>query len=237
MTFQQFSLDFGASPQRRSDGPPRGPDACVYCGAPATSRDHVPPRFLLEQPLPRDLLTVASCSGCNNSFSLDEQYLQVVIAQIGHVPHLMAKVEEGGVVDRALERDPGLDQRIVDSLEVRSDGRVRLVTEQARILRIVRKIAYGLFVRRYAKRPRLDAFSALAVSGTEEEIPQPIVAACHYWPGIRRKRWTSVQKGVFSYLFAKGWLSHDPPLYCLVDLHRTLLGVVACPDPRSGLEP
>ena len=233
MTFLQLSLDSGASPQRRGDGPPRGRDACVYCGALATSRDHVPPRFLLEKPLPRDLLTVASCSDCNHSFSLDEQYLQVVIAQIGHVPHLMAKVEKGGIVDRALERAPRLDQRIEDSLEVRSDGRVWLVTEEERILRIVQKIAYGLFVSRYGKRACFDAFSALAVYGSEEEIPHRIVAACHYRPGIRRKRWTSVQKGVFSYLFAEGWLSDDPPLYCLVDLHRTLLGVVACPDPRS----
>ena len=43
----------------------------------------------------------------------------------------------------------------------------------------------------------------------------------------------AVQNGIFSYLFAKGWLVYDPPLYCLIDLHRTLLGVVACPDPRT----
>ena len=195
MTLQQLSLDFGACSQRRGVTPSRGRDACVYCGALATSRDHVPPRFLLEEPLPRDLLTVPSCSDCNRSFSLDEQYLQVVIAKIGHVPHLMAKVEKGGIVDRALERAPGLDQRIVDSLEVRSDGRVWLTPERERILRIVQKIAYGLFICRYGKRASFDAFSVLAAYGPEEEIPQPIVAASHYWPGIRRKRWISVQKG------------------------------------------
>ena len=233
MTLQQVSLDFGACLQRHGVARPRGRDACVYCGALASSRDHVPPRSLLEKPLPRDLLTVPSCSDCNHSFSLDEQYLQVVIAQIGHVPQLMAKVEKGGLVDRALERAPHLDQRIVDSLEVGSDGRVWLKPEGERILRIFQKIAYGLFVCRYGKRASLDAFSALAAYGPGERIPQSIAAACHYRPGIRRKQWTSVQKGVFSYLFAKGWMSYDPPLYCLVDLHRTLLGVVACPDPRS----
>ena len=233
MTLQQLSLDFGAYTQRRGVAASRGRSACVYCNATATSRDHVPPRFLLEKPLPRDLLTVPSCRDCNRSFSLDEQYLQVVIAKIGHVPQLMAKVEKGGVVDRALGRAPGLDQRIVESLDVRSDGRVWLMPERERILRIVQKIAYGLFICRYGMGASFGAFSALAVYGPEEEIPQPVVAASHYWPGIRRKRWISVQKDVFSYLFAKGWLSHDPPLYCLVGLHRTLLGVVACPDPRS----
>lgn len=233
MTPQQLSLDFGVCSTRRGVAPRRWRDVCVYCGALATSGDHVPPRFLLEQPFPRDLLTVRSCSDCNRSFSLDEQYLQVVIAQIGHVPQLMAKVEKGGVVDRALERAPRLDQRIVDSLEVRSDGRVWLIPEKERILRIIRKIAYGLFICRYGKPASFEAFSALAAYGPEEQIPQPIVAASHYWPGIRRKRWTIVQKDVFSYLFAKCWLLDDPPLYCLVELHRTLLGVVACPDPRS----
>ena len=229
MALEQLSLDFGASLQ----GHGGGRDACVYCGARATSRDHVPPRFLLEKLLPPDLLTVRSCSDCNQSFSDDEQYLQVVIAQIGHEPQLTAKVEERGVVDRALERAPLLEQRILDSLEVGPDGRVWLVPERERILRVLRKIAYGLFVSRYGKRARIGAFSALAVYGRGEQIPQSIAAACHYWPGTRRKRWTIVQKGVFSYLFAKGWLSHDPSLYCLVDLHSTLLGVVACPDPRS----
>ena len=233
MAPKQLSLDFGSCLQRRGVAPRRGRDACVYCGAPATSRDHVPPRFLLEKPLPRNLLTVPSCSDCNQSFSLDEQYLQVVIAQVGHVPQLMAKVEEGGVVDRALKRAPPLNQSIVNSLEVGSDGRVWLMPDRERILKIVRKIAYGLFNCRYGKRASLGAFSALAAYGPEEQIPQSIVAAWHYWPGIRRKRWTSVQKGVFSYLFAKGWLSYDPPLFCLIHLHRTLLGVVACPDPRS----
>ena len=222
---KQLSLDFGGYQLRQ--------DACVYCGARATTRDHVPPRFLLETPLPDDLLTVPSCRDCNRSFSLDEQYLQVVLAKVGHVPQLMAKVEEGGVVDRALQRAPALDQRIVDSLEVRSDGRVWLMPERERILRVVQKIAYGLFICRYGVRASIGAFSALAVYGPEEEIPQPIVAATHYRPGIRRKPWISVQNGVFSYLFAKGWFLQDPPLYCLVDLHRTLLCVVACPDPRS----
>ena len=233
MTLQQPCLDFSACQHGDGVARSRRRDACVYCGALATSRDHVPPLCLLEKPLPHDLLTVPSCIDCNNSFSLDEQYLQVVIAQIGNEPQLMAKVEKGGVVDRTLERAPGLDQRIVDTLEVGSDGRVWLKPERERILRIVQKIAYGLFVCRYGKRCSLDAFSVLAAYGPEEKIPQSIAAACHYRPRMRQKRWTSVQKGVFSYLFAKGWLSHDPPLYCLVDLYRTLLGVVACPDPRS----
>ena len=230
---KQLTLDFGGTASGRGVVASRKQRACVYCGAIAVTRDHVPPRCFLEEPLPQNLLTVPSCRECNDAFSLDEQYLQVVIASVGHTPELMAKVDKGGIVDRALERAPALDQRIADSLEERSDGRVWLNPERQRILRIVEKIAYGLFVCRYGRRFSLEAFSSLAVYGPGEDVPQPVVAASHYSPGIRRKPWTRVQKDVFSYLFAKGWLGSDPPLYCLLELHRTLLGVVACPDPRS----
>ena len=229
----QYSLDLEGTPERRLPVVSVAQSACAYCGAVATTRDHVPPKCLLEKPLPNGLLTVPSCNDCNNGFSLDEQYLQVVLAQIGFEPHLMEKVDKGGVVDRALMRAPALDERIVRSLEVAPDGRVWFEPEKERILNIVEKIAFGLYICRYQRRVNRDAFSAMTVFGPGDEIPQSIAAASHYWPGIRRKRWLTVQNGIFSYLFAKGWLVYDPPLYCLIDLHRTLLGVVACPDPRT----
>lgn len=50
-------------------------DNCVYCGSTADSRDHVPSKILLDDPLPRDLPVVKACSPCNSGFSLDEEYL------------------------------------------------------------------------------------------------------------------------------------------------------------------
>jgi len=84
--------------------------SCVYCGATANTRDHVPPKALLEEPRPINLRTVPACDSCNAGWSLDEEYMAVVLAQVGHRPHLMAKVEEGGAVDRALSAAPGLDE-------------------------------------------------------------------------------------------------------------------------------
>lgn len=49
--------------------------SCVYCGAKANSRDHVPSKVLLDDPLPSNLPVVEACSDCNGGFSLDEQYL------------------------------------------------------------------------------------------------------------------------------------------------------------------
>lgn len=110
--------------------------ACVYCAAPAITRDHVPPKALLEEPWPPNLRTVPACEACNGSWSLDEQYLALVLAQIGHVPHLMAKLEPGGTADRALQGAPRLDNHFTSCLVPGPDGGVQLTVDLARIGRI-----------------------------------------------------------------------------------------------------
>jgi hypothetical protein len=50
-------------------------EGCAYCGSAADSRDHVPSKILLDDPLPAYLPVVKACSHCNGSFSLDEEYL------------------------------------------------------------------------------------------------------------------------------------------------------------------
>lgn len=104
--------------------------SCVYCGTAASTRDHVPPKALLEEPRPINLRTVPACDSSNAGWSLDEGYMAVVLAQVGHRPHLMAKVEEGGAVDRALSAAPGLDEIITKSFARRR--RSRLVSTQYR---------------------------------------------------------------------------------------------------------
>lgn len=46
---------------------------CAYCGKPATTRDHLPPKGLFTPPLPEDLVTVPACSLCNNGASADDE--------------------------------------------------------------------------------------------------------------------------------------------------------------------
>lgn len=52
---------------------------CVYCGAEPDTRDHVPSKVLLDKPFLPELPVVGSCARCNESFSLDEQYLACFI--------------------------------------------------------------------------------------------------------------------------------------------------------------
>ena len=206
---------------------------CVYCGGRAETRDHVPPKCLLEKPFQKNLLTVPSCRRCNENFSLDEQYFLIALAQVGFCPRLMSKVDEGGDVARALNRSAALDDRITRSLVVEEGGIVSFHPELERMAKIVRKIVFGLYIRRYPRRTNLESFYPIGIYHQSDPIPQPLVAAMHYWPGIRRKKWEVVQTEVFSYLFAKGWVGSDSPLYCFVEFHNTLLAVVGCPDPRT----
>lgn len=55
------------------------PTTCIYCGKPANTRDHVPPRAIFPEPRPSNLITVPSCSTCNNSASrLDEGFRNII---------------------------------------------------------------------------------------------------------------------------------------------------------------
>jgi hypothetical protein len=204
---------------------------CIYCGGKAETRDHVPPKALLVEPWPNNLRTVPSCSPCNTNWSLDEQYLAIMLAHLTEHPGIAARLDPGGAVDRALEASPLLDDRIASSLSVDDEGRVSLAPEIGRMARIGEKVAHGLHVLEYGTGPGLADFRVLRIAGPGEELPQRLIAVEWTWPGLKRKRWTTVQKGVFSYLFARGWMAEDPPLYCLINLADTLLMYVACPPP------
>jgi hypothetical protein len=162
---------------------------------------------------------------------MDEEYFSVVLANVGDRPHLMEKLEPGGKVDRALEAAPGLDQIITNALNLDKDGRIWLQPDFERISRITTKLAYGLYCLTYGRGASHSDFSTLHHFGPGAELPQQLIAAQYIWPGIRRKRWITVQSGVFNYLFSKGWFGGDPPLYCFMDFHHTSLAVVACPPP------
>jgi hypothetical protein len=134
-------------------------------------------------------------------------------------------------VDRALSASPGLDESFVTSLHVAEDGSVWFRPDLPRIVRITTKLAFGLHCLRYGRGPSLTRFETSWISGPGHELPYPLIAAQWRWPGIRGKRWTMVQPGVFRFLFAEGWMAGDPPLYCLLDFHGTIFAAVACPAP------
>ena len=55
---------------------------CVYCGAKADTREHVPSKVFLDKPYPDNLGIVPACFKCNNSFSKDELFLSILIEKL-----------------------------------------------------------------------------------------------------------------------------------------------------------
>lgn len=55
--------------------------SCIYCGSTDDlTKDHIPPKTLFPKPRPSNLITVPCCENCNSSFSLDDEYIQVMFS-------------------------------------------------------------------------------------------------------------------------------------------------------------
>jgi hypothetical protein len=103
---------------------------CAYCGGPADTMDHVPPKCLFRPPLPNNMITVPACRNCNASFQSHEEHVRNVLTSLadreGHdsiVSHLAGKR------NRSLHRSrPALEDvlAILREVEVRAPSGIAL---------------------------------------------------------------------------------------------------------------
>lgn len=173
--------------------------SCIYCGSKALTRDHVPPRLLLERPFPKNLLTVPSCLDCNRGASKDEEYFLALIAQVSQSPHIQAKLDSGGTLDRAFTRSPALEQRFLDAIRIdENTGQPFIEPELPRVARIVKKIALGLFELKYNWSPPSESvhYAHLFPYEAQDARPFPYFIAT-FTERFNPKRWKTVQSGVF----------------------------------------
>lgn len=208
---------------------------CIYCGERASTRDHVPPKFLLERPLPTNLRTVPSCVRCNHNASLDEQYFLVLLGQVSPSPAIAAKNSPGGVIDRTLTRSPALEERLLQSLGVDEEsGSIFIQPETERVNRIVKKIATGLFALRYGRAPLSEQVGPIGLYPylPSDNRPLPYFIAT-FTERFKSKQWKTVQRGVFSYIFVRD-PKHSGKVWCVMDIYQSLWGVVHFPNPKSA---
>lgn len=115
---------------------------CVFCGSPPDTRDHIPSKVFLDEPLPEDLPVVEACTRCNQSYSLDEEYLACFLEAVlsGSVdPDKMTRSK----IKHALSRNPRLVSRIGSSARIGSDGMILWTPESDRVRNVVEKLARG----------------------------------------------------------------------------------------------
>lgn len=140
---------------------------CYQCDAPATSREHVPPRNLFPElsdsggiDYRRNLITVPSCEAHNSAKSHDDEFLMMSLAgilgnnSIGYA-HRLGKVERailGGsrrVLDQVLTRTEQIFR-----VEVTDSQFVDLIwgtADHTRLKRCFEHIAYGLHRHHFGK--------------------------------------------------------------------------------------
>jgi hypothetical protein len=234
----------------------RLPEACVYCGAHADTRDHVPPKLLLEKPLPPNLLTVPSCWKCNNGCSDDARYVRDALHLVGFGEISREKTAPGGVVARSLEHSPLLGKKMNQARVAGEDGRILFQPALDRFSGVMVKIRAGLWFGLYHRFVTTSAFKCDAVqhtqcictwlvdlatfseqpseSGWPEVGSQELRRAAAAWPNQRDHRrpreWTKVQACVFEYLFVPKRPRQDG-LFCIMNLYDTVWGLVSCSPP------
>ncbi len=139
--------------------------ACYYCGAYATSLEHVPPRGLFPElkdmrfDFRKDLITVPSCDKHNAKKTRDDEYLLIALAgYVGNnaVGYLHTKTK----VARALKRKPSFIHEVVkDAKELMvelKDGKPYPVywgtIDEGRLSRCLEPIARGLYFYEFQRR-------------------------------------------------------------------------------------
>lgn len=112
---------------------------CVYCGAMPESRDHVPPKIFLDDPLSESTSVVESCSACNQGASLDEEYLACFLESVLYGSSHEAQRPK---VRAALDHNPRLAARIEACARV--DGARKIwVPEVERVRNVILKLSRG----------------------------------------------------------------------------------------------
>lgn len=231
---------------------------CVYCGGKATTRDHVPPKLLLDRPFPLNLWTVPSCKRCNESFSADETYFRDALAHVSFEPAVFETTRGNGIVARSLRKQPGHRRRIDAAHVTGPDGRVSFVPDRVRFGRVAQKIAGGLYYIEHGCLPPLSRFQCLAVDHVSQ-LPGWLLAVAERsvrggcWPEVGSRAleravcvpgdlepqrhetgWRVLQPNVFAFKFAR---APNKERLCIMKHYNTVWTCVTVPNPRLRVSP
>ncbi len=196
---------------------------CVFCGGAPESQDHCPSKVLLDEPLPPDLPVVDACAECNNSFSLDEQYLACLIECA-----LCGSATPDGVsrpkVRRILTECPALVVQLNESKRMDNSGNVVWQPDIGRVQNILLKLARGHIAHELSlpklERPDKPAILPLIAMSDQQrsEFESPNGGDTALWPEIGSRAfiraakqwskspssaWTVIQPGRYRYMVSQ----------------------------------
>jgi len=192
---------------------------CVYCGTVPNTRDHCPSKVLLDAPYPENLPVVEACVKCNQSFSLDEQYLACFLecAMCGSTdPDALQRKS----IQRILKENPPLAAEIQSSMTLNDDGIKVWHPDMERVIKVLLKLArghlhYELSVQERDSPASVEVFPLSLLEPEQRkffECPDP--GPLDVWPELGSRAflracasgelfddgWQCVQKGCYRYL-------------------------------------
>ncbi|MFD0682354.1 MULTISPECIES: hypothetical protein [unclassified Paenibacillus] len=161
---------------------------CVYCGNPAKTRDHVPPKSFYIEPLPVNLITVPCCYNCNHNFSTIEDYARTVLSSAREeVASAELAVELWHQkVERSLKRNIKLAEEIYYSFRPFGSDRLAFKIDREKIDLFIIKIIKGLYFYHF-KKPLDNSYKVIVklFPGTDRipiQFPQEFVDMLYQIP-------------------------------------------------------
>jgi hypothetical protein len=137
-------------------------DRCYFCDAPATSKEHVPPKCLFPKlgdiadgvDYRKNLITVRSCDTHNAAKSRDDEYLQLILI-FGYFNNAAGRAHFTANVVRALTRRPAILAALyADQTPVMVDAQptVAVNVDRARFNAALERVSQGLCVSETGRR-------------------------------------------------------------------------------------
>lgn len=136
--------------------------SCAFCGAAASTKDHVPSRKFFPPPRPNNLITVPACQPCNNLISEDEEYFLLrILASAGAATQEAENVSHQRFAGTLTSRRRASLKKLANETEltpVYSSGGVYLghtpayPLDLAKMRRVLVKIVRGLYFHEFGKR-------------------------------------------------------------------------------------
>jgi len=190
---------------------------CVYCGGTPNTRDHVPSRVFLDEPLPPDVPVVDACEDCNNSFSIHEQYVACLLECVINGSAEPDEVERYKV-KKILTENPSLGVRIAEGCTKDDNGKLVWKVEEDRVKTVIMKLARGHAAFQLGLpqlgEPEEISFVPFVVMSDEQRTTFELgsTSSAPLWPEIGSRAFISAVKSC-TIAYEKDWLTVQASRY------------------------
>ena len=184
---------------------------CVYCGSIEKTAEHLPPKIFLDEPYPLNLVTIKACKRCNESFSIDEEFVACYVEYLNSNGDLT--LIKRPKIQRILTKKPSIFNAFkkIEETEVNERlGRVFLKIAQGHALFEQNELKFedDLFKIRFGKYDELTEQARLELETIPHALILPEVGSRAtqrlLTTPIMNVPWITIQDGNYRYLVFDG---------------------------------